>query len=225
MNSVDAAEMRAAAEGYEAALGVVAAPRTGVARAADFFELTKPRITTFVLLSAATGFFLGLQAGVPLVIFLHLMIGVALVAAGTNGFNHLLEGDVDRRMDRTRRRPIPTGRVSPREAGIFSALTGVAGIGYLALMVNPLTAALALIALVSLAVFAGLGSFTLYHRLFTGLAIPGWTSIMMTASFFGALNALGIAILGEYVLRIYDQVRARPLFLVDRRTNFPAEES
>ena len=154
MSSVDAArlrtsaEMRAAAEGFEAALGVVAAPRAGVARAADFFELTKPRITTFVLLSAATGFFLGLQAGVPLVIFLHLMIGVALVTAGTNGFNHLLEGDVDSLMDRTRRRPIPTGRVSPREAGIFSALTGVAGIGYLALLVNPLTAALAAATLV-----------------------------------------------------------------------------
>jgi protoheme IX farnesyltransferase len=140
--------MRSAAEGYEVALGVATVPRTGVARAADFFELTKPRITTFVLLSAATGFFLGLQAGVPLVIFLHLMIGVALVAAGTNGFNHLLEGDVDSRMDRTRRRPIPTGRVSPREAGIFCAVTGVAGIGYLALMVNPLTAALAAATLV-----------------------------------------------------------------------------
>jgi protoheme IX farnesyltransferase len=142
------AEMRATVEGYEAALGVASAPRTGVARAADFFELTKPRITTFVLLSAATGFFLGLQAGVPLVIFVHLMIGTALVAAGTNGFNHLLEGDVDSRMDRTRRRPIPTRRVSPSEAGIFSALTGVAGIGYLALMVNPLTAALAAATLV-----------------------------------------------------------------------------
>ncbi|MEJ2334880.1 MAG: DUF420 domain-containing protein [Gemmatimonadales bacterium] len=150
MSSVDAAEMRAAAERYEAARGVVAAPRTGVARAADFFELTKPRITTFVLLSAATGFFLGLQVGVPLVVFLHLMIGTALVAAGTNGFNHLLEGDVDSRMRRTRRRPIPTGRVSPREAGVFSALTGSAGIGYLALTVNPLTAALAAATLVAL---------------------------------------------------------------------------
>jgi hypothetical protein len=41
----------------------------------------------------------------------------------------------------------------------------------------------------------------------------------MVASFFGALNALGIGILGEYVTRIYDQVRSRPLFIVDRRVN------
>jgi dolichol-phosphate mannosyltransferase len=76
------------------------------------------------------------------------------------------------------------------------------------------------IALVSILVCAGLCSFTLYHKLITGLAVPGWTSITITASFFGALNALGIGILGEYVARIYDQVRARPLFIVDRAAGF-----
>ena len=39
------------------------------------------------------------------------------------------------------------------------------------------------------------------------------------AAFFGALNALGISILGEYVIRIYDQVRGRPLYVVDRTVN------
>lgn len=72
----------------------------------------------------------------------------------------------------------------------------------------------------SLAIFFGLGGFCLYHKLWTGEAIPGWTSVMMTASFSGVLNAVGIAILGEYVARIYDQVRARPLYVVERRTNF-----
>ena len=47
----------------------------------------------------------------------------------------------------------------------------------------------------------------------TGLAIPGWASVIITASFFGSLNALGISILGEYVIRIYDQVRARPVYV------------
>ena len=43
---------------------------------------------------------------------------------------------------------------------------------------------------------------------------------MLIASFFGAVNALGISILGEYVVRIYDQVRGRPMYVVDRRVNF-----
>ncbi len=68
-------------------------------------------------------------------------------------------------------------------------------------------------------VFLALASFSLFCRLFTSLAIPGWTSHILTGSFFGALNALGICILGEYVIRIYDQVRARPLYLVDRAVN------
>ena len=69
------------------------------------------------------------------------------------------------------------------------------------------------------AVFVLLGSYSLFCKLFTDLAIPGWTSHILTGSFFGALNALGICILGEYVVRIYDQVRARPLYLVDRTMN------
>ena len=68
----------------------------------------------------------------------------------------------------------------------------------------------------AMAVFAALAGYSLFCKMFTDLAIPGWTSHVLSASFFGAINALGISILGEYVIRIYDQVRARPIFLVDR---------
>jgi len=72
--------------------------------------------------------------------------------------------------------------------------------------------------------FVGLGSFALISKLFTGLAIPGWTSHILTGSFFGALNALGICILGEYVIRTYDQVRGRPLYLIDRTVNVDQQQ-
>ncbi|MFG0332552.1 MAG: hypothetical protein ACF8TS_04235, partial [Maioricimonas sp. JB049] len=77
----------------------------------------------------------------------------------------------------------------------------------------------------SMLVCGGVTGFTLYHKLVTGLAIPGWASMTMLASFFGALNALGIGILGEYAIRIYDQVRARPQYIISRRTNFPVGDS
>jgi len=70
-----------------------------------------------------------------------------------------------------------------------------------------------IIAGISASVCMGTIGFVLWHRLFTGLAIPGWASVIITASFFGSLNALGISILGEYVIRIYDQVRARPVYV------------
>lgn len=72
------------------------------------------------------------------------------------------------------------------------------------------------IAFLSGLAFVGLGGFTLYHRLFTDLAISGWTSTILTTTFFGTLNALGIAVLGEYVVRIYDEVRQRPSYVVAR---------
>jgi glycosyltransferase involved in cell wall biosynthesis len=75
------------------------------------------------------------------------------------------------------------------------------------------------IGMVAAAVFLGLGSYALFCKFFTHLALPGWTSHILLGSFFGALNALGISILGEYVIRIYDQVRGRPLYLVDRTVN------
>jgi glycosyltransferase involved in cell wall biosynthesis len=80
------------------------------------------------------------------------------------------------------------------------------------------------IGLLAAVLVLGLSSFSLYCRLFTTYAIPGWTSHILTGSFFGALNALGICILGEYVIRIYDQVRGRPLYLVERTVNLPDQE-
>ena len=67
-------------------------------------------------------------------------------------------------------------------------------------------------------------TFVLYHKAFTELAIPGWASTIITASFFGALNALGISVLGEYVIRIYDQVRSRPVYIVSNVRRRVAEE-
>jgi dolichol-phosphate mannosyltransferase len=80
------------------------------------------------------------------------------------------------------------------------------------------------LASLSCLVFFGLAGFSLYHKVWTGEAIPGWTSGLLTASFFGTLNALGIAILGEYVIRIFDQVRLRPTFIVDRTVNVSVRE-
>ncbi len=75
------------------------------------------------------------------------------------------------------------------------------------------------IAAISGCVCVGSIGFVLWHKIMTGLAVPGWASMIITASFFGALNALGISILGEYVIRIYDQVRSRPVYLADKVVN------
>jgi dolichol-phosphate mannosyltransferase len=77
---------------------------------------------------------------------------------------------------------------------------------------------------ISLLVFLAIGGYSIFCELFTDLATPAWASRVAIVSFFAALNALGMGILGEYLVRIYNQVRARPLYLVDRTVNCAAAE-
>ena len=71
------------------------------------------------------------------------LIGTALVAAGTNAWNQIRERDVDALMRRTQRRPLPSGRLTPRAAAWFASAITVGGVAYLAVTVNLLTAGLA----------------------------------------------------------------------------------
>lgn len=82
----------------------------------------------------------------------------------------------------------------------------------------PLTIFYLIAALSFLAALFCLG-FMLYHKEVTRQAIPGWATHLTTVSFFGFINALGISILGEYIVRIYDQVRGRPVYIVERTVN------
>lgn len=70
-------------------------------------------------------------------------------------------------------------------------------------------------------VCAATTAFAACQWLWDGSAISGWVSLMMISSFFGALNAAGLAIIGEYIIRIYDQVRARPQFVIDQQAAAP----
>ncbi len=116
---------------------------------ADLVALSKPRIVLMVMLTAAAGFWMASPTGQQTLLLFNTLLGTALVAAGTNALNQVAERDLDALMRRTRMRPLPAGRLSPTVAALFAWLAGVAGIGYLAVTVNLLTAALAAITLLS----------------------------------------------------------------------------
>lgn len=117
--------------------------------AADLFSLTKPRITLMVLITSGAGFLMGSGGGVDLWGLVVSSIGIWLVAGGTSALNQVIERDIDARMHRTRGRALPTGRVTPAAATWFSLGLAALGVGILAAFVNPLTALLAVIALLS----------------------------------------------------------------------------
>jgi protoheme IX farnesyltransferase len=109
-------------------------------RASAFLELTKPRITTLVLLTTAAGFSLGSQGAFQLALFAHTVVGVALLCSGVSALNEWMERDLDALMRRTAARPLPTGRIASREAFIFGVALTAGGETYLAALVNPLSA-------------------------------------------------------------------------------------
>lgn len=110
-------------------------------------ELAKPRILLMILLTAMVGFIAA--AGGATVSMLHMLAGVALLGAGVGALNQYFERESDRMMRRTERRPLPSGRVKPRVAMLFGAVTSIAGVGYLLLFANLLTGLLAVLTLVS----------------------------------------------------------------------------
>jgi heme o synthase len=109
-------------------------------RVLDYVELTKPRIVFMVLVTAFVGFYVGSERVPNYLRLLAMLFGTALAAAGTLALNQFVERDTDAMMERTRHRPIPDGRLLPREACWFGILLTVAGFIYLTLAVNPLSA-------------------------------------------------------------------------------------
>jgi protoheme IX farnesyltransferase len=112
-------------------------------RLADFLTLTKPEITFNVVVTALAGFLIAAHGAVPLDRLLHSLLGTALVAAGASSLNQWAERDLDGLMRRTMRRPLPAGRVTPRQGLLFGLLLVMAGTAYLALTAAPLASALA----------------------------------------------------------------------------------
>ncbi len=111
--------------------------------AVDLVELTKPRIVLMVMLTAAAGFWLGASVLPSSLGLFHLLVGTALVAAGTSALNQVAEHEIDALMRRTRMRPLPAGRMDVSTAAAGAWVIGVSGVGYLAVFSNLLTASLA----------------------------------------------------------------------------------
>lgn len=79
---------------------------------------------------------------------MHLTIGLVLVSSACAAINQILEVEIDKRMPRTCNRPLPTGRISMKDAKVFSFVTAALGTFWLAFFLNPLTAWLGLVMLV-----------------------------------------------------------------------------
>jgi protoheme IX farnesyltransferase len=126
------------------AMAEVADAPVARSRAAAYWELTKPRITFLIVLTAAAGFCLGSAGRVDYRLMAISMLGIGLLASGVSTLNQYMERDLDALMRRTAMRPLPTGQLAPYEALAFGVALIVLAEIYLALLVNPLSALLGL---------------------------------------------------------------------------------
>ncbi len=136
--------MKATSDAVSAVSTMVAKART-----ADFFELTKPRITVLVVATTLAAFYLGTGSSVPFLLLWHTIFGTALVAGGASAFNMYLERDLDALMHRTTGRPLPSGRLQSGEALVFATFISGAGMVYLFTLTNPLTSLLSALTFLS----------------------------------------------------------------------------
>src|ERR1700674_1366927 len=111
---------------------------------AEYLELTKPRITCFILMSAAIGFLCAehLVGTFSWLVLFNTLLGTALLASGTAALNQWYERLADAKMPRTRNRPIPSGRIPPQDALEFGLMLSIVGFLELWWGANLLTALL-----------------------------------------------------------------------------------
>jgi len=104
----------------------------------DLVALTKPRVVVMVLVTTVVGYYVALDSLADYARLVHLVVGTLLAAGGTLALNQYWEREVDGRMERTRARPLPDGRLQPLEALLFGVATTAFGLVYLAVLVNVL---------------------------------------------------------------------------------------
>lgn len=166
---------------------------------ADYVAVTRPRIALLVLFTVGIGALFAALPGADflhdLLVLLHAVVGTALVAAGASALNQWLERDTDARMERTRNRPLPAGRLSGGAVFGFGLALAVVGTSYLLLLLSsPWPAFLAAVTFASyVAVYTPLKTRTTLNTLVG--AVPGaMPPVIGYAAVRGEVNAEAVAL-------------------------------
>jgi len=152
----------------------------------DYFQLFKVRVTSLVVITAWTGFYMGAaKSGVSSLrwTLVNALLGIGVTCAGSAALNEVLEHRVDALMRRTRNRPLPAGRMNLATGLTAGILTTLLGPIYLSLTTNVLTGVLALATAVTYLAFytplKRISPISTFVGAFPGAMPPllGWTAV------------------------------------------------
>ncbi|HNP08841.1 MAG TPA: heme o synthase [Cyclobacteriaceae bacterium] len=119
-----------------------------IAKVRSLIELLKVRLSLLVAFSCAFGYGLASRGDINWGILLMITLGGFLLSGASVCINQILERDLDKLMNRTMHRPIPTGRVTPQEATLFAILCMTLSVWILWVYTNPFTVLLSLVSMV-----------------------------------------------------------------------------
>ncbi|HET6228088.1 MAG TPA: heme o synthase [Bacteroidia bacterium] len=166
-------------------------PVTITSKLRDYGQFIKLRLASLVVLSAAIGFVVASHGGVDWTKMWLLILGGFLVTGSSNGFNQIIEKNLDKLMDRTQNRPLPQERMSVNESIIIACLTGILGVAILWIFMNPLSGILGLAALILYTIvytpLKRVTPFAVFIGAFPG-AIPPLLGCVAATSGFGEIK-------------------------------------
>lgn len=171
----------------------------------DFKEITKAGLSLSVVFSSIAGYFLGIYdwSEVSVMTLLMLAVGGYCMVGASNAYNQIIERDLDLKMDRTRNRPIPSGRIQPSKALVLAIILTVIGIVIL-YNINPKTA------------MFGAVSIFLYTSVYTPLK-----TVTPLSVFVGAIPGAIPFMLGWVAATDQFSLEAGTLFIIQFFWQFP----
>ncbi len=180
--------------GTPLAAEVIATPARAHGAPAVFLEFTKARLSGMVVLTAAVGFWLGSPSDTDWLGLIVTLLGTTLAAWGANALNQCLEWRRDARMLRTRNRPLPSGKLSPRSAWFIALLLATAGPLVLLFGTNSLTAALSAICVLLYVLVYTPMKIRTPHNTLVGAVVGGIPPLMGWTAATGQIGVAGIAL-------------------------------
>lgn len=156
-------------------------------RVACYAQLFKLRLTSYVVVSAVFGYFIGATT-VNFTALLWLIVGGFFVTSCSNAFNQIFEKNSDKLMSRTQNRPLPTEKISSKEVALVALVLGISGVFILWFALNPLSGILGALAIFSYAAIytplKKISTFSVFVGAFPGAIPPmlGWVAATGTFS-------------------------------------------
>jgi heme o synthase len=166
---------------------------TSYSKVQGFLKLTKFRLGSLVVFSAVITY-LTVAHTINWMQLVALCLGGFLVTSAANGFNQIIEKDLDKLMDRTKLRPMPTGVLTVNEALIFCGLCGIGGTVLLWVFTNPLSGILGFVSIILYALvytpLKRVSPFSVFVGAFPG-ALPTLIGATSATEGFGSISFFG----------------------------------